>query len=66
MQQQRQRPIESNYESEDQPITRTGDDVPTSNVTPREAKTMTAAPVIFWAIGLLIAIIVAVILFALK
>lgn len=66
MQQQRQEPIERNNESEAQSLTRTGDNVPTSDVTPHEAKTMAAAPFAFIGIAIVVAIIVAVILFALK
>ncbi len=66
MQEQRQTPIEGNRASEATTPTRTGDNVPTSDVTPREAKTMAALPIGFIAIVVVVAIIVAVILFALK
>ena len=64
--QERQRPIEGNRESEATTPTRTGDTVPTSNVTPREAKTMAAAPIGFIVLVVIVAIIVAIILFALR
>lgn len=64
--QQRQRPIEGNRESEAQTPRRTGDNVPTSDVTPQEAKTMSAAPFGFIAVAIVIALVVAIILFALK
>jgi hypothetical protein len=64
--QQRQPPIEGNRESEATPPTRTGDNVPTSDVTPRETKTMAAAPIGYIALVIVVAIIVAIILFALK
>jgi hypothetical protein len=64
--QQRQAPIESNNESEAITPTRTGDNVPTSDLTPQEAKTMSAAPIIYGVLAVVIAIIVAVILFALR
>ncbi|MDQ6604722.1 MAG: hypothetical protein M3176_14515 [Chloroflexota bacterium] len=63
--QQRQSPIEGDHESETTP-TRTGDNVPTSDVTPHEAKTMAAAPIAFIALAVVVAIVVAVVLFALK
>lgn len=63
---QQQRPIEGNRESEAQTPRRTADNVPTSDVTPQEAKTMSAAPFVFGGIALLVAVIVMVILFALK
>ncbi len=66
MQEQRQTPIEGNRESEAQTPTRTGDNVPTSNVTPREAKTMAAVPIGFIALAIVVAIVVAVVLFAIK
>ncbi len=66
MQEQRQTPIEGNRESGAQTPTRTGDNVPTSNVTPREAKTMAAVPIGFIALAIVVAIVVAVVLFALK
>jgi hypothetical protein len=62
--QERQTPIEGNRESEATTPTRTGDNVPTSDVTPREAKTMAAAPIGFIVLVIIVAIIVAVILFA--
>ena len=64
--QERQRPIEGNRESEAQTPRRTGDNVPTSDVTPQEAKTMSAAPIGFIAVAIIVAIIVAGILFALR
>ncbi len=64
--QERQAPIEGNRESEATAPTRTGDDVPTSNVTPREAKTMAAVPIGFIALAIVVAIVVAVILFAVR
>ncbi len=64
--QQRQTPIEGNHESQATTPTRTGDNVPTSDVTPREAKTMAALPIGFIALVVIVAIVVAVILFALK
>lgn len=64
--QERQTPIEGNHESEATTPTRTGDNLPTSDVTPREAKTMAAAPLGFIALAIIVAIVVAVILFALK
>ncbi|MCA1665907.1 MAG: hypothetical protein LC793_00550 [Thermomicrobia bacterium] len=64
--QERETPIEGNRESQATTPTRTGDSVPTSDVTPREAKTMAALPITFLAVVVIVAIIVAVILFALK
>lgn len=61
--QERQTPIEGNRESEAVTPTRTGDNVPTSNVTPREAKTMAALPIGFIVLAIVVAIIVALILF---
>lgn len=43
-----QQPIEGNNESEAKTPRRTGDNMPTSSVTPREATTMTAAPVLLF------------------
>jgi hypothetical protein len=63
---QRQRPIEGATDSEAKTPRRTGDNVPTSDVTPREAKTMAAAPIGFFIIAVIVAIVVLVILFALK
>jgi hypothetical protein len=63
---QRQQPIEGNRESEAKIPRRTADNVPTSDVTPQEAKTMTAAPIAFIGLAVVIALVVAVILFALK
>jgi hypothetical protein len=63
---QRQAPVEGNNESEAVTPTRTGDNVPTSDVTPREAKTMSAAPIMFGLLGIVIAIVVAILLFALR
>ena len=64
--QERQRPIEGNRESQAQTPRRTGDNVPASNVTPQEAKTMSALPFAFIGLAVVIAIVVAVMLFALK
>lgn len=64
--QERQAPIEGNRESQATPPTRTGDNLPASDITPREAKTMAAAPIGFIVLAIIVAIIVAVILFALK
>ena len=64
--QERQAPIEGNRESQATTPTRTGDTLPTSDVTPREAKTMAAAPIGFIVLAIIVAIIVAVILFVLK
>ena len=64
--QQQERPLEGNRESEAKAPRRTGDNVPTSDVTPREAKTMAAAPIGFIALAVVVAIVVMVILFALK
>lgn len=63
---QQQRPIEGNRESEAKTPRRTADNVPTSDVTPQEAKTMSAAPIGFIILAVVLAIVVAVILFALK
>ncbi len=64
--QERQTPIEGNRESEATTPTRTGDNVPTSNVTPREARTMAALPIAFIILAVVVAVVVAVILFALR
>lgn len=64
--QERQTPLEGNRESQATPPTRTGDTVPTSAVTPHEARTMATAPVGFIVLAVIVAVIVAVILFALK
>jgi hypothetical protein len=64
--QERQTPIEGNRESQATPPTRTGDNVPTSDVTPREARTMATAPIGFIALAIIVAIIVAVVLLALR
>ncbi len=64
--QERQSPIEGNQTSEKAAPTRTGDNVPTSDITPREAKAMAALPIGFIALAVVVAVIVAVILFALK
>lgn len=64
--QQQQRPIEGNRESEAQTPRRTADNVPTSDVTPQEAKTMSAAPFGFIGLAVVVAIVVAIILYALK
>ncbi len=62
-QQQRQTPIEGNHESEAQTPTRTGDNVPTSDLTPREVKTMTLAPLVFVGIAAAIALLLVVVYF---
>lgn len=59
--QQRQEPIEGNDDSEAIVPTRTGDDVPTSVVTPREARTMGLVPFVFGGVALLVAAVVMVI-----
>ncbi len=59
--QQRQEPIEGAADSQAATPTRTGDDVPTSVVTPQEAKTMAAVPFTFIGIAALIALVVMVI-----
>lgn len=64
--QERQAPIEGNRESQATTPTRTGDNVPTSDVTPREAKTMAALPIAFIALVVIVAIIVAVIFIAVR
>jgi hypothetical protein len=64
--QQRQEPVEGNNESEAVTPTRTGDNVPTSDVTPQEAKTMSSAPIMFGVLAVVIALVVAIILFALR
>ncbi len=64
--QQREQPIEGANGGEAITPTRTGDDVPTSVVTPTEAKTMGIVPFAFGGIALLVAIIVMVSLFALR
>ncbi|MGI8857083.1 MAG: hypothetical protein ACR2JW_15145 [Thermomicrobiales bacterium] len=63
---QRQQPIEGNRESDAQTPQRTGDSVPTSNVTPQEAKTMSALPIAFIGLAVVVAVVVAVLLFALR
>lgn len=63
---QQQRPIEGARDSEAKIPRRTADNVPTSDVTPQEAKTMSAAPFVFGGIAVLIAIIVMVILLVAK
>ena len=60
--QERQTPIEGNRESQATTPTRTGDNLPTSDVTPREAKTMAALPIGFIALVVVVAIVVAIIL----
>lgn len=64
--QERQMPIEGDRESEPVTPTRTGDNVPTSDVTPQEAKTMSLAPLIFGVGALIIVVIVVVLFFALR
>ncbi len=64
--QQQQAPIEGNSESEAVTPTRTGDNVPTSDVTPQEARTMSAVPIIFGVGALVVAVIVAVIFIVLR
>ncbi len=64
--QQQQQPIEGGEDSEAKTPRRTGDNVPTSDVTPREAKTMAAVPIAFIGIVVVLAIIVALILFVFK
>lgn len=64
--QERQKPIEGNRESEATTPTRTGDSEPTSNVTPREARTMVALPIVFIILAVVVAVIVAVLLFVLR
>lgn len=63
---ERQAPIEGGRGSEATPPTRTGDTVPTSDVTPHEAKTMAAAPFMYIGLVIVIALVVAVLFFALK
>jgi hypothetical protein len=63
---ERQRPIEGNRESETQTPRRTADNVPASNVTPQEAKTMSVAPIAYIGLVIVIAIIVAIILLVLR
>lgn len=64
--QQRQGPIEGATDSQAIAPTRTGDDVATSVVTPQEAKTMAALPFTFIGIAVLVAVIVMIILLALR
>lgn len=59
--QQRQKPIEGATDSQATAPTRTGDDVPTSTITPQEAKTMAAVPFTFIGIAAVIAVIFMVI-----
>ena len=59
--QQRQEPIEGATDSQATEPTRTGDNVPTSNITPQEAKTMAAVPFTFIGIAAVIAVIFLVI-----
>ena len=58
--QQREEPIEGANDSQGATPTRTGDDVPTSVVTPQEAETMGAVPFLLSGTAALIAAIVAV------
>ena len=64
--QHREQPIEGATGSEATVPTRTGDNVPTSVITPTEAKTMGIVPFAFGGIALLVAVIVMVSLFALR
>jgi len=64
--QQREQPIEGANDSEAIAPTRTGDDVPTSVVTPMEAKTMGIVPFVFGGIAVFVAVVVMVSLFALR
>ncbi len=64
--QPQQSPIEGTQGSEDHTPRRTADNVPTSDVTPQEAKTMAAAPIAFIGLAVIVAIVVAVLLFALR
>lgn len=64
--QERQQLIEGNRESEAQTPRRTGDTVPTSNVTQQELKTMSTAPLGFIAVAIIVALVVAITLLALK
>jgi hypothetical protein len=58
---QRQEPIEGANDSQTTEPTRTGDNVPTSNITPQETKTMAAVPITFIGIAMAIAVIFMVI-----
>ncbi len=67
--QQDARPIEGNRHDNEMPTemttpTRTGDNLPVSDVTKSEVKTMYAVPVIFLGIVVVIAIVLAVVLLA--
>ncbi len=61
-----EQPIEGATGGEATVPTRTGDNVPTSVITPTEAKTMGIVPFAFGGIALLVAVIVMVSLFALR
>ncbi len=58
--QQRQQPIEGAHDSQATPPTRTGDDVPTSIVTPQEAEAMGTVPFLFGGTAAIIAAIIMV------
>ncbi len=58
---QRQEPIEGANDSQATEPTRTGDNVPTSTITPQETKTMAAVPITFIGIAMAIAVIVVII-----
>jgi len=67
--QQDARPIEGSRHDNEMPTemttpTRTGDNVPVSDITKSEMKTMYAVPVIFLGIVVVIAIVLAVVLLA--
>ncbi len=64
--QQQQEPVEGNDDSEVIAPTRTGDDVPTSVVTPHEARTMGLVPFAFGGIALLVAAVVTVIFIVIR
>ena len=64
--QQRQEPIEGAHDSQATSPTRTGDDVPTSVVTPQEAQTMAAVPFLFGGTAAIIAAIVMVLIIVLR
>jgi len=64
--QQREEPIEGANDSQAMPPSRTGDDMPTSTLTPTEIKTMGAVPFLFGGIAVLIAVVVMVIFIVLR
>lgn len=64
--QHREQPIEGATSGEATTPTRTGDNVPTSVVTPTEAKTMGIVPFAFGGIAALIAVVVMIILVAIR